>query len=460
MRAGELRVPLPDVAVGEHCHVRHSAGDDRVLTHGVVTRVDHGVATLALIGAPVRLAADVVVAATGRPLQVALGTHLLGCVLDGFGEVVERLRDGEDATVAGVSAPVQAAPLDYRQRRAIQTPFATGIRALDALLTVGEGQRMGVFAAAGCGKTTLVEMLLANADCDVRVVALVGERGREVASFVDAIRHGPAATRTIIVQATSDTSPATRVNAAMVATRIAEYFRDQGSRVLLVMDSATRYARALRDVALSAGEPPARRGFPASVFEALPRLVERPGNARSGSITAFYTVLLEDDADPDPVGEEVKSLLDGHVYLSPRLAQRGHFPAIDVLRSASRLYPQLASERQAAAAMAAARLRDWLASQRGCTALPATVQAFMRADHARQPGGCVQAPVPADLSRVLLVWGGVELQPLAPLLPAWLSARLSLPFAPMAGDTLRPLPRERIDLDLFWTAVTYVEKLS
>jgi len=350
MRAGELRVPLADVAVGEHCHVRRSACDDRVLTHGVVTRVDHGVATLALIGAPVRLAADVVVAATGQPLQVALGTHLLGCVLDGFGEVVERLRDGDPLETAGVPAPVQAAPLDYRQRRAIQVPFATGIRALDALLTVGEGQRMGIFAAAGCGKTTLVEMLLGHADCDVRVVALVGERGREVASFVDAIRNGPAAARTIIVQATSDSSPATRVNAAMVATRVAEYFRDQGSRVLLVMDSATRYARALRDVALSAGEPPARRGFPASVFEALPRLVERPGNAQCGSITAFYTVLLQDDADPDPVGEEVKSLLDGHVYLSPRLAQRGHFPAIDVLRSASRLYPQLATERQAAAA--------------------------------------------------------------------------------------------------------------
>jgi type III secretion protein N (ATPase) len=240
MRAGELRVPLADVAVGEHCHVRRSARDDRVLTHGVVTRVDHGVATLALIGAPVRLAADVVVAATGRPLQVALGTHLLGCVLDGFGEVVERLLGGDAVDDAGVSAPVQAAPLDYRQRRPIQVPFATGIRALDALLTVGEGQRMGIFAAAGCGKTTLVEMLLANADCDVRVVALVGERGREVASFVDAIRKGPAAARTIIVQATSDSSPATRVNAAMVATRIAEYFRDQGSRVLLVMDSANR----------------------------------------------------------------------------------------------------------------------------------------------------------------------------------------------------------------------------
>lgn len=352
MRAGELRVPLADVAIGEHCHVRRSAVDDHVVTHGVVTRVDHGVATLALIGAPVRLAADVVVAATGRPLQVSLGPHLLGCVLDGFGEVVERLATGEgaDALPAGRLEPVQAVPLDYRQRRPIQDPFATGIRAVDALLTVGEGQRMGVFAAAGCGKTTLVEMLLANAACDVRVVALVGERGREVAGFVEAIRHGPTAARTIVVQATSDCSPATRVNAAMVATRIAEYFREQGSRVLLVMDSVTRYARALRDVALSAGEPPARRGFPASVFEALPRLVERPGNARVGSVTAFYTVLLEDDADPDPVGEEVKSLLDGHIYLSPRLAQRGHFPAIDVLRSASRLFPQLADAHQAAAA--------------------------------------------------------------------------------------------------------------
>jgi type III secretion protein N (ATPase) len=352
MRVGELRVPLPDVAVGEHCHVRCSASDARVLTHGVVTRVDHGVATLALIGAPVRLASDVVVVPTGRPLEVGLGAHLLGCVLDGFGEIVERLQGGDDAFehAAARPEPVQAAPLDYRQRRPIGTPFGTGIRAIDALLTVGEGQRMGIFAAVGCGKTTLVEMLLANADCDVRVVALVGERGREVAGFVESIRHGPTAARTIVVQATSDCSPATRVNAAMVATRIAEYFREQGSSVLLVMDSATRYARALRDVALSAGEPPARRGFPASVFEALPRLVERPGNAQRGSITAFYTVLLEDDADPDPVGEEVKSLLDGHIYLSPRLAQRGHFPAIDVLRSASRLYPQLAGERQSAAA--------------------------------------------------------------------------------------------------------------
>lgn len=360
VRAGELRVPLAKVAVGEHCHVRRSAGDAGLLTHGVVTRVDHGIATVALLGAPSHLAADVLVVPTGQPLQVGLGPQLLGCVVDGFGEVVERLGAAPSAPTdmrpaAACAASVQAVALDYRQRRPIATPFDTGIRAVDALLTVGEGQRMGVFAAAGCGKTTLMEMLLNNADCDVRVVALIGERGREVAAFVEAIGGSPHAARTILVQATSDTSPATRVNAAMVATRIAEYFREQGSRVLLVMDSATRYARALRDVALSAGEPPARRGFPASVFEALPHLVERPGNTRQGSITAFYTVLLEDDTDPDPVGEEVKSLLDGHIHLSGRLAQRGHFPAIDILRSASRLYPQLASAEQSEAA---SRLRS------------------------------------------------------------------------------------------------------
>jgi len=359
VRAGELRVPLPQVAVGEHCHVRRSAGDAGLLTHGVVTRVDHGIATVALLGAPPRLAADVLVVPTGQPLQVQLGPQLLGCVLDGFGEVVERFAADNSAPAVdpavGRAASVQAAALDYRQRRAIATPFDTGIRAVDALLTVGEGQRMGVFAAAGCGKTTLMEMLLNNADCDVRVVALIGERGREVAAFVEAIARSPHAARTILVQATSDTSPATRVNAAMVATRVAEYFREQGRRVLLVMDSATRYARALRDVALSAGEPPARRGFPASVFEALPHLVERPGNTGQGSITAFYTVLLEDDTDPDPVGEEVKSLLDGHIHLSGRLAQRGHFPAIDILRSASRLFPQLASAEQSEAA---SRLRS------------------------------------------------------------------------------------------------------
>ncbi|HDS1581773.1 TPA: FliI/YscN family ATPase [Stenotrophomonas maltophilia] len=349
--SGELRAALPDVAVGELCRVRRSAADSEVVTRGIVSRIDHGIATLALIGPPVALGSDNLVVPSGAAMSVVLGPHLLGTVLDGFGEVMERLHGQHDTARPAQPSPLRAAPLDYRQRRPVQAPFATGIRAIDALLTVGEGQRMGIFAPAGCGKTTLAEMLLERADCDVRIIALIGERGREVASMVDAVRGSPQAARTLIVQATSDTSPATRVNAAAVATRIAEYFREQGQRVLLVMDSVTRYARALRDVALAAGEPPARRGFPASVFEALPQLVERPGRTHSGSITAFYTVLIEDESEADPIAEEVKSLLDGHLLLASRLAQRGHFPAIDVLGSVSRLFPQLASEGQLQAAV-------------------------------------------------------------------------------------------------------------
>jgi type III secretion protein N (ATPase) len=211
---------------------------------------------------------------------------------------------------------------------------------------------MGIFAAAGAGKTSLTERLLENAGADVYVVVLVGERGREVSAFVDRIAASGNASRTVIVQSTSDTAPAARCSAALLGTSVAEYFRDSGCRVLLVMDSMTRYARALRDVALASGEPPARRGYPASVFEALPRLVERPGRTVKGSITAFYTVLLEDEEEVDAIGEEVKSLLDGHIYLSSKLAGTGHYPAIDILRSKSRLFNEVATERQSAGAMA------------------------------------------------------------------------------------------------------------
>lgn len=358
----ELRVALAGVAVDELCLVRRSLADAAVVTRGVVNRVEDGIATLSLIGPPVQLGRDNVVIPTGAPLCVALGMHLLGCVLDGFGTIIERLHGDSTDTLQATLAPVRSAPLDYRQRRPVQVPFATGVRAIDSLLTVGQGQRMGVFAAAGCGKTTLTEMLLEGACCDVRIIALIGERGREVAAMVESLRGSSEAARTVVIQSSSDTSPATRVNAAQVATRVAEYFRSQGQRVLLVMDSVTRYARALRDVALAAGEPPARRGYPASVFEALPQLVERPGNTFEGSITAFYTVLLEEETDTDPVAEEIKSLLDGHVHLSLRLAQRGHYPAIDVLQSSSRLFPLLVGQTQAIAAqrvrMLLGRLQD------------------------------------------------------------------------------------------------------
>lgn len=343
-----LRVPLPQVAIGEMCRLQQDAGDDTHAGHGTVVALEQGMASIGLLRDSAGLSPRCLVFPTGAPARVDASPRMLGSVLDGEGREVERLAppQGWGEVRCVVSRPA----IDYRHRRMIDTPLCTGIRALDGLLTCGEGQRVGIFAGAGAGKTTLSEMLLDNADVDVAVVALIGERGREVATLVERMRHSPQAARMIIVQATSDTAPAVRSQAALVATTLAEYFRDQGNRVLLVMDSVTRYARALRELALGAGEPPARRGFPASVFEMLPRLLERSGRTDTGSITAFYTVLLEDEQDADPIGEEVKSLLDGHLYLASQLAGRGHYPALDILRSGSRLFAQLTDRHQQQAA--------------------------------------------------------------------------------------------------------------
>ncbi|WP_368565622.1 FliI/YscN family ATPase [Pseudoxanthomonas sp. UTMC 1351] len=337
-----VRARLPDAAVGEACELRAHAGSTQVMARGVVVALDEGVAAVSVLGDTQGMSAAMVVMPTGQPYEIVVSPHLLGSVLDGYGRVVDTLVEPAAPAPAGTSRSMAQAVMDYRSRQPITAPFSTGIRVIDALITTGMGQRMGVFAPAGAGKTTLCEMLVERARADVYVIALVGERGREVASFVQALRASENAPSTVIVQATSDSSPATRCNAAWVATSVAEYFREAGANVLLMMDSMTRYARALRDVALAAGEPPARRGYPASVFEALPRLLERPGRTSQGSITAFYTVLLEDEEEGDVIGEEVKSLLDGHIHLSSRLAGRGHFPAVDVLRSASRLFHDLA----------------------------------------------------------------------------------------------------------------------
>jgi type III secretion protein N (ATPase) len=235
-------------------------------------------------------------------------------------------------------------------RTPVHQPFATGVRAIDAALTVGVGQRVGVFAMAGGGKSTLLSMLARGALCDVNVIGLVGERGREVREFIED-GLGPAGlARSVVVVATSDRPALERVRAAEAATAIAEGLRAEGARVLLMMDSVTRYARALREVGLAVGEPAVRRGYPPSVFAELPRLFERAGNDARGSITAFYTVLAEDEDGSDPVAEEVRSILDGHVVLSRALAAAGHYPAIDVLASASRVFQRVcAPEHQAAA---------------------------------------------------------------------------------------------------------------
>jgi type III secretion protein N (ATPase) len=235
-------------------------------------------------------------------------------------------------------------------RRLIDRALSTKVRAIDTLLTLGEGQRIGVFAAAGGGKSTLLGMLARFAEADVIVIALIGERGREVREFIEDALGPDGLARSIVICATSDRAAMERVRAAHHATAIAEGFRAEGKRVLLLMDSVTRFARALREIGLAAGEPAVRRGFPPSVFAELPRLFERAGNDETGSITAVYTVLLEDEDGGDPVGEEVRSILDGHILLSRRLGAAGHYPAIDVLGSLSRLFPRLAAPEHKAAA--------------------------------------------------------------------------------------------------------------
>jgi type III secretion protein N (ATPase) len=240
--------------------------------------------------------------------------------------------------------PVLTGAPDPLRRRIIKHPLSLGVRALDGLLTCGEGQRLGVFAAAGGGKSTLMAMLVKGADVDVTVVALIGERGREVREFLEHELGEEGRARSVIVCATSDKSSMERSKAAYVATAIAEYFRDQGKRVLFLMDSVTRFARALREIGLAAGEPPTRRGFPPSVFAALPRLMERVGMGHKGSITALYTVLVEGDDMTEPIADETRSILDGHIILSRKLASANHYPAIDILASVSRVMNMVASD--------------------------------------------------------------------------------------------------------------------
>ncbi|OXJ22557.1 EscN/YscN/HrcN family type III secretion system ATPase [Burkholderia sp. HI2714] len=334
-----LEAALPGVAIGELCEIRRSWRDDAVMARAQVVGLNHECAVLSLIGSARGLTREAVLQPTGRALSAWIGEETLGAVLDSTGQIVERL--APSMAVGGEERAVDAAPPSYSNRVGVHERLVTGVRAIDGLLTCGVGQRVGIFASAGCGKTMLMHMLIDQAEADVFVIGLIGERGREVTEFVEALRGSPKRERCVLVFATSDVASVDRCNAALLATTVAEYFRDQAKRVVLFVDSMTRYARALRDVALAAGEPPARRGYPASVFDSLPRLLERPGATGSGSITAFYTVLLEGDDEPDPMADEIRSILDGHIYLSRKLAGQGHYPAIDVLKSASRVAGQV-----------------------------------------------------------------------------------------------------------------------
>lgn len=276
------------------------------------------------------------------PLQIKVGPALLGRVLDGLGNPLDV--DTNGPLVLDESYPVVNAPPDPLKRQVIDTPISTGVRCIDGVLTCGKGQRVGIFAAAGVGKSTLLGMIARNAQADVNVISLVGERGREVREFLINDLGEEGLKRSVIIVSTSDQAAQLRINAAYVGTAIAEYFRDQGKTVVLMMDSVTRYARALREIGLAAGEPPARAGFTPSVFSTLPKLLERSGNSEKGSITAFYTVLVAGDDLNEPVSDEVRSILDGHIVLSSELASQYHFPAVDVLRSISRIITNITDQ--------------------------------------------------------------------------------------------------------------------
>lgn len=348
-----LKATFPGVHIGDHVLVLRQGMDP---LGAEVIGFSQDKVLLMPLGEPDGIGPDSLVEGTGSRLSLSCGVALLGRVLDGLG----RPMDGGPALEGPdmVSWPVDRPAPDPLQRPRIHRPLSLGVRVIDGLLTVGEGQRVGLFAGSGVGKSTLLGQIARNTEADVTVICLVGERGREVREFIEE-SLGPGLERSVVICATSDTPPLVRLKSANVATAVAEFFREQGHRVLLLMDSVTRYARALREVGLAAGEPPARRGFPPSVFARLPRLLERTGNSVAGSITAIYTVLVEGGDMEEPVADEVRGILDGHIVLSRDLAQRGHWPAVDLLQSLSRVMPSVTDEGQRNAAQ---RLRQVLAT--------------------------------------------------------------------------------------------------
>ena len=330
-----LRVGGLAVQLGELCDLCQP--DGTLLQQAEVVGFTRNQAVLAPFGSVEGLCRQTRVTGQGRPLAVSVGPSLLGRVVDGLGRPI----DGAGPLLCDEQVSIQAAAPNPMTRRLIERPLPTGVRLIDGLATLAEGQRMGVFAPAGVGKSTLLGMLARGTASDLNVIVLIGERGREVREFIELVLGPAGMARSVVVCATSDRSSIERAKAAHVGTAIAEYFRDRGLRVLLMMDSLTRFARAQREIGLAAGEPPARRGFPPSVFAELPRLLERAGMGEHGSITALYTVLAEDDSGSDPVSEEVRGILDGHLLLSRKIAARNQYPAIDVLGSLSRVMSQV-----------------------------------------------------------------------------------------------------------------------
>ncbi|NLI57832.1 MAG: flagellar protein export ATPase FliI [Clostridium sp.] len=323
----------PEVNIGELCKIK---GQRKTIMAEVVGFKDNKVLLMPL-GDMSGIGQGSTVFSTGDFLRVEVGKNLVGRVIDGMGNPI----DGKGDIKPECFYPVDNSPPLPLDRNRIKKPLPLGIKSIDGLLTVGKGQRVGIFAGSGVGKSTLMGMIARNAKADVNVIALIGERGREVREFIEKDLQKEGLKRSVVVVATSDQPALVRLKGALVATAVAEYFRDQGKDVLLLMDSLTRFAMAQREVGLAIGEPPVSRGYTPSVFAVLPKLLERAGNSDKGSITGLYTVLVDGDDLTEPVTDTARGILDGHIVLSRSLANRNQYPAIDVLASVSRVMPEI-----------------------------------------------------------------------------------------------------------------------
>ncbi len=335
----------PNVSLGELCYIKSRFPNVEPIPAEVVG-FREGLVLLMPIGEMQGIGPGCEVVAAQKTLQVKVGMELLGRVLDGLGNPM----DGKGPILSRTEYPLHAEPPDPLQRPRIKDSLYVGVRAIDGLITLGSGQRIGIMAGSGVGKSTLLSMIARNTEADISVISLVGERGREVRDFIERDLGEEGLKRSVVVVATSDKPALVRIKGAMTATAIAEYFRDQGRRVVLMMDSVTRFAMAQREVGLTIGEPPATRGYTPSVFALLPRLLERAGTSARGSITGIYTVLVDGDDMNEPIADAVRSILDGHIVLSRAIAAQNHFPAIDILSSVSRVMTDVVTKEHREAA--------------------------------------------------------------------------------------------------------------
>lgn len=352
-----IKATVPGVRIGEVCLISSAKETEPPLKTEVVG-FKEGTVFLMPLGDVKGIGPDSEIIATGQAFSIKCGYGLLGRVLNGTGEPIDGL--GPLSAISGLEDwSVDRGSPDPYTRQPVDRSISLGVRALDGLLTVGRGQRIGLFAGSGVGKSTLMGQIARNTSAEIVVVCLVGERGREVLDFIKDSLGSQGLKRTVVVAATSDTPSLVRLKSCYVATAIAEWFRDQGKDVLFMMDSATRFARAQREIGLALGEPPARQGYPPSVFAQIPRLMERTGNNEKGSITAIYTVLVQASDMEEPIADEVRSILDGHVILNRDLGTRNHWPAIDILPSLSRVMSSICSSKHK---IAAAKLREVLSN--------------------------------------------------------------------------------------------------